>query len=94
MTYDELISTQAKAGARYAAAVAELHSAFVELAAIDGALANKHSGHPEVIRTFGPVLPQNPGLFAHPIYAPVDPAFCWTEEAMAARNDLINNFSR
>jgi hypothetical protein len=93
MTLDELISAQAKAGERYAAAVAELHSAFVDLAAIDGALANGNSGHGEFVHTFGPVMPQNAGLFAHPVYAPTDPTFCWHSEATAKRNALINEFN-
>jgi hypothetical protein len=93
MQTDELIATQAKAGKRYAAAVAELQEAFVDLAAIDGALANANSGWPHAVPTFGPVWPQNLGVFAHPIFAPIDPARCWTEEFKAARDALVNHFN-
>jgi hypothetical protein len=94
MTLDALLSEQAKAGERYSAAIAELHSSFVDLAAIEGALANGNSGHGDYVPTFGPVMPQNAGLFGHPIYAPVDPAFCWHREATAKRNALIHEFNR
>ena len=89
MKTEELITSQAKAGERYAAAVAELHAAFVDLAAIDGALANRNSGHPHQVKTFGPILPQNLGVLAHPIYAPVDPSIDWKDHVVAARNALI-----
>jgi hypothetical protein len=94
MTLDDLLSTQAKAGERYSTAIAELHAAFVDIAAIDGALANGNSGHGDYVPTFGPVMPQNAGLFAHPVYAPTDAAFCWHSEATAKRNALIHEFNR
>jgi hypothetical protein len=94
MTLAELIHAQAKAGERYAAAIAELHAAFVDLAAIDGALANGNSGHGDYVPTFGPVMAQNAGIFSHPVYAPVDAGFCWLNEATAKRNEIIHKFNR
>ena len=58
MTLAELISAQAKAGERYSAAIAELHAAFVDLAAIDGALANGNSGHVDYVRPSAPSCPR------------------------------------
>jgi hypothetical protein len=92
MTLAEIISAQAKAGERYSAAVEELHAAFVDLAAIEGALSNANSGHGDYVPTFS-ALVQNAGPFAHPVYAPTDPAFCWHTEATAKRNALINKFN-
>lgn len=42
MTLAELKSARATAGSRYAAAVAELQSALVDLAALDAALTNRN----------------------------------------------------
>jgi hypothetical protein len=92
MTLDDLISNQAKAGERYAAAVTEFHAAFVELAAIDAALDNGHSGHPEIVRSFGPLVPINLGLFAHPIFAPDVTVGLWSDEVREKRDALIASF--
>jgi hypothetical protein len=94
MTLEELRSSQAAAGARYTKAVEELHAAFVDIAAVDGALANGNSGYGDVVHTFGPVMPQNAGLFAHPVFAPIDPAFCWHVEATAKRNAIIHKLNK
>ena len=91
MTLDELISTQAKAGERYAAAVAEFHAAFVDIAAIDAAFDNVHIGHGEIVRTFGPLHPNN-GLFAHPIHAPAVTVGLWSDEVREKRDAIIASF--
>jgi hypothetical protein len=60
-----LIAQRAAAGRRYAAAVAELRAAFIDLAALDSALVGKTS---DDVRTFGTY----PDVIAlrHPVYAP------------------------
>jgi hypothetical protein len=93
MTLDELKDQQAKAGERYAAAIAELEAAFVDLAAIDAALDNGHSGHPEIVRSFGPLVPINLGLFAHPIFAPDVTVGLWSDEVREKRDALIASFN-
>jgi hypothetical protein len=92
MTLDDLITNQTKAGERYAAAIAELHAAFIELAAIDATLDNGHSGHPDVVRSFGPLHP-NLGLFAHPVFAPDVTVGAWSDEVREKRDALIASFN-
>lgn len=92
MSTDELITAQATAGARYAAAIEELHAAFVDLAAIDAALDNGHSGNLEIVRSFGPLLPVNISLFAHPIFAPDVTVGLWPSEVNEKRDALIATF--
>jgi hypothetical protein len=92
MTLDDLISKQASAGERYAAAVAEFRAAFVELAAIDAALDNGNSGHPEIVRSFGPLLPVNISLFAHPVFAPDVTVRLWPSEVHEKRDALVASF--
>jgi hypothetical protein len=90
MTVAQLLAARTTAGARYVAAVAELHAAFVDLAAIEGALANGNVDYSEDVITFGPALPQNiSNLFAHPIYAPIDPLDDWSVEFKQARDAYI-----
>lgn len=93
MQLDDLITYRNKAGERYAEAIAELHAAFMDLAAVDGALANSHSGHPEVVRTFGPLHP-NLGLFAHPVFAPDVAIGLWSDEVREKRDALIATFAK
>lgn len=49
---DEMLKSRDKAGARYLAAAQELRAAFVDLFAYDIALANRHYGVGDEIRTF------------------------------------------
>lgn len=85
---DELKSLQAKAGKRYASAVVELHVAYVDLAALDAAVANLDTS-PEPMRSFGPHLADNLGVFAHPAFAPLVSNPQWTSEIAAARDAYI-----
>ena len=92
MKLDELLETRAAAGERYAAATGELHSALVELAAIDAVLLSDASGHHEhPLPTFF-ALPQNLGTLAHPLYAPADTVTCWRDEIKSRRDELLAKF--
>src|SRR4051812_13969751 len=73
MTNVSQFQTQrATAGARYAAAVAELHSAWIDLAALDQVLANRNAGGVGyTFQTFkGDVDLRLPVMFNHPLYMP------------------------
>jgi hypothetical protein len=94
MTTDELITYRNKAGERFAEAAREFRAAFMDLAAIDGALENGHSGHPEAVRTFGPISPVNLGLFAHPVFAPDVAIGLWSDEVREKRDALIATFAK
>ena len=64
-----LLAERDAAGARYAAAVAELRDAYVELASIDRVLLNRNVGYAAQVRTFHgfPSTLEQP--FSHPVYA-------------------------
>lgn len=75
MTLAELIAARAAAGAAYAAAVAELRSTMIELAAIDRALDSSNSGLSGALRPVASFfeLGDTSGwarLPRHPVYAP------------------------
>ena len=65
MKVADLIAKRENAGGRYQAALQEFREAFVDLAAIDGALTGKTT---EEIRSFGEF--PDPIKFRHPVYAP------------------------
>jgi hypothetical protein len=68
----ELKSARATAGARYAAALAELRESLVDLAALDAALANKNV-NPGFLEhaTYGlPKIPPHLAAFEHREFAP------------------------
>jgi len=70
-----LLTQRATAGARYTAAVQELHDAFIDLAALDKvdlALAYKGvAGHSQVpVRTYASFPETLPENLIHPIFAP------------------------
>ncbi|MGJ0426975.1 hypothetical protein [Methylocystis sp.] len=95
MTLEELINARAIAGATYAAAIEQLHTAYVNLAAIDQALMNGgigHDGAPDV-RTFAE-LPQCQEKFAHPVFAPIAPAQCWRGEVTSRRDEILKGFEQ
>jgi hypothetical protein len=73
------------AGARFRAAAEELHQAFVDLAALDQALANGNVGG-EHLQTLG--HPPDPWSLAHPKFAPYQPVN-WNDEIQARRNAYI-----
>ncbi|MDB5617471.1 hypothetical protein [Tardiphaga sp.] len=83
MSIRNLIDQRTAAGARYASAVAEFREAFLELAALDGALVGKTS---EQVRSFGTY----PDMIAlrHPVYAP-DLEGHWPTEATERRNEFL-----
>ena len=83
----DLRASRDAAGARFRAAVEELHEAFVDLAALDHALANGHVNvGAEPLQTLG----QPPDLWslAHPKYCPYQPAN-WNDEIKAKRDQYI-----
>lgn len=90
MTKTELLTERDKRGDEYAAAVDAFKTAFIRLAAIDGALSNAHVGHGDVVRGFG-VFP-DPIKMQHPIYAPNVPGD-WASEIAAERDGLIAEFT-
>ncbi|MDE2466167.1 MAG: hypothetical protein KGO02_20990 [Alphaproteobacteria bacterium] len=73
MTVDELLSARDTAGRRYAAAIAELRAAMVDLSAIEHALDHRDSGLDAMqrpVRTFTGEADAIPASLLHPIYAP------------------------
>ncbi len=90
MTFSELKSARASAGARYAVAVAELRDAYIELAALDFAWIAQNGGRQDFAPTFFH-LPQNAEHFAHPEFAPTDASKCWREEVKARRDVLLKS---
>ncbi len=91
MTFSELKSARATAGVAYQSAVQQLRDAYIELAALDAALANGNVGHGEVVRTFGR-LPQNVDGFMHAEFAPIYPAIDWRDLIAARRDQLLKSF--
>ncbi len=91
MTLEEITAARATAGARYAAAVAELHASLVDLAALDRTLDNSNinpGGH-RPIRTFGH-LPKNLGGLEHQEFAPAPLGGNWHDEVrQAAESDVL-----
>jgi hypothetical protein len=73
------------AGTRFKAAVDELHEAFVDLAALDQALANGNVGG-EHLATLG--HPPDIWSLAHPRYCPYQPAN-WNDEIEIRRSAYI-----
>jgi hypothetical protein len=82
----DLRASRDKAGDRYRAAVEELHQAFVELAALDQALACGNVAG-EALQTF--LKPPDAWALAHPIYAPWQTLPNWGDEIQAKRNAHI-----
>lgn len=89
MNLDELNQSRIAAGARYRAATDELHVSLIELAALDGAVANK-TGRVDIPGFFN--LPQNLGSLAHPEFAPADTVGCWRDQIVARLNELLAQF--
>jgi hypothetical protein len=81
----DLQAARDAAGARFRAAVEELHLAFVDLAALDHALASGNVGA-EPLATLGH-LPDLWSL-AHPKYAPYQAAN-WNDEIQAMRDRYV-----
>jgi hypothetical protein len=92
MTLDEIKAAQVVAGERYSAAVAEFRAAFIDLAALDMALANGNSGHNETVATFAPHFPDNAAVFAHPVFAPQHIGR-WSDEVRDAADAYIDHFN-
>lgn len=85
-TLPQLLTQRAAAGARYAAAVAELHTALVDLAALDATLNNTNvrpASQPDP--TFHEVPDTLPWPFCHPVYAPRALLPHWRDEIQVAR---------
>jgi hypothetical protein len=95
VTLEELINARAIAGSTYAAAIEQLHVAYVNLAGIDHALMNGgigHDGAPDV-RTFAE-LPQHQEAFAHPVFAPREDGRCWRSEVTSRRDEILKGFDQ
>lgn len=86
-TIAQLTTQRATAGARYAAAVAELHAALVDLAALDGVLNNAAvtPAGSQPTPTFNDPPDSLPWPFCHPVYAPRTTLPNWREEVTTAR---------
>lgn len=74
-TKSTMLATRATAGARYSAAITELRAAYVDLAALDGALRNQNFGVGDTDAGIGPSegfngrLPEIPLSLRHGTYA-------------------------
>ncbi|MEW6630319.1 MAG: hypothetical protein AB1440_05575 [Pseudomonadota bacterium] len=89
MTPTELLESHAAAGARYAAALAELHAAFVDLAGIDMALENRNVPVGSVpVHSFFGIPDSVPWPLRHPLFAP-DAGPNWQDEMRARGDELI-----
>jgi hypothetical protein len=93
MDIKQLLDARDVAGARYTAAVAELHDSLIEIGGIDEALENRMIDGRNDFRTFFN-LPQNLGTLAHPVYAPLDAVTCWRDEIKARRDEILATFNR
>mgnify|MGYP003383072392 CR=1 FL=1 len=92
MTLDEMKQARTAAGVRYAAAVDELKSALIDLAALDRALNNDNvNPSTERPRSFGH-LPINLGEFAHSEFAPGPIGGDWRDEVRTAADVLVSKF--
>jgi hypothetical protein len=78
------------AGRRYADAAAELRKCFVELAAIDQALAASRRSPSADAQTFA-AFP-DPAVFQHPVFLPTFDAD-WQAEAVARRDQLVGRLN-
>jgi hypothetical protein len=81
----DLQAAREAAGARFRAAVDELHLAFVDLAALDQTLANGNVGA-EQLQTLG--HPPDLWSLAYPKFAPYQPAN-WHDEIFAIRDRYL-----
>src|SRR6267142_2577333 len=81
----DLRASRDAAGARFRAAVEELHLAFIDVAALDQTLANGNIGA-EQLQTVG--HPPDLWSLAHPKFAPFKPAN-WNDEIQAMRDRYI-----
>ncbi|WP_131522928.1 hypothetical protein [Nitrobacter sp. Nb-311A] len=74
-TKSDMLTSRATAGTRYAAAITELRAAYVDLAALDGALRNKNFGVGDTAAGIGASdgfngrLPEIPLSLRHGTYA-------------------------
>jgi hypothetical protein len=87
---EDLRDAREAAGARFAAAVDELHLAFVDLAALDHVLANRGVNVDAEHLATHSALGEPPDLWslAHPKYAPFKPAN-WNTEIHALRDRYL-----
>lgn len=85
MTLNELIDSRDMAGGRYAAAVAELEAARIDLAAIEIALANGNVGR--AVPTF-PHAPPDYTALMHPTFSPT-PERHWAERITERVNAIL-----
>jgi hypothetical protein len=79
-----MLTNRDAAGARYAASLTELRAAYIDLAAHDKALLNRHVGSPSQIATFSGTQAQEgvPVGLRHPDYAPAADG-AWDHEVEA-----------
>lgn len=92
-TLPDLLNAQAAAGARYQDAVDRFYAAYIELAAIDGALANSGVNDRHVdVRSFAP-LAADLRPFDHPVFAPLRLPGDWREVIAQKRDELIKSAS-
>lgn len=93
-TLSQLTAQRAAAGARYTAAIAELHAALVDLAALDDLLNNSNvsPGTPPV-PTFHEVPDVLPWPLSHPVYAPRTLLPHWRDEIQVTRTMYLAGFT-
>ncbi len=97
MTPEQLFAERAAAGSRYAAAVAALRRAWIDLCALDQACANGPvlAAHPNSaqqfpVRTFHDPSTFDPRCLSHAVFAPdVGHAAEWFEAAEAIAADHV-----
>lgn len=88
-TANDLRNSRTLAGARYAAALVELHESLIDLAALDAALSNRNISNSPV-PTFGP-LPADLRELYHPEFSPAPASVPRiTDEIAAKRNVYVN----
>lgn len=89
----DFVTARATAGARYAAAVTELHAAYVGLLAYDRAAANVGVLAENPSRTFFAPPDALPLELVHPTYVPTRGTTDWRDEAKVQADSLITSIT-
>lgn len=93
-TIAEILSARTVAGARYAAAVAELQAAYADLAGIDAALnSSTLAGHNAgTVPTFRGDADRIPWEFRHPVYS-ADAGVSLIDASATKRDQIAKSYS-
>ena len=88
-TLASYLSQRATAGSRYSAAVTELFSAMIDLAALDRTIENSKAAGPVPQKSFVGDLQDLPTLLAHPVFSPLVPRR-FADEIKAQTNSYVS----